>query len=320
MKKLLTVTVAALLAVSVCAFTACTDKNTKESVGVIKGNYKEVEAAQLQTVLETVENNTESNLSGLEFTADLSLSYGVANVMSVSADASLAYKLAMTVSEEEIDVAGSGEGKLNYKSETAIADGSKTTVETPYDFKIYNDCDYMYLDVSKGTDQKLKIGLDEIFDRVIDYIPGDDEGEETSVAEMLGTLSEAGVKTYLDNTDGIKIKLSITKDCFDKVLENVIDSTDGVIPDEIAGMITAFTSSLEFTALKFDMYFAFDNAGTFLQFATDIDIALTVDASAMGMGEISLSVKGGFSVKAYSGTVTLPEGIAEDDKYQLQTI
>lgn len=318
MKKLLNITLAALLAVSVCAFCAC--QGVDKELDLSKGNYVEVEAAQLQTVVEKVDGNTQDDMSGIELSADFNLSFGLAGMMTVNADGSLGYKLAVS-DIEGATLAGMGECKLNYKSETAIPNSNdKTTDEASYQVSLLNDSQYIYLDISNETAGKLKINLADIIGGN-DYIPEVGSGEESlSLAETLQMLSESGVKIYLDNSDVIKIKLSFTEESVGKLFETLMKMINGMVPDEAVEMIEALVSSLKFSSFKNDIYFAFDNNGKFLQYTEDMDIAFTADLSSLmpsgyNISEISVSIKGGFTLKAYNGKVTLPEGLSEDKTY-----
>ena len=317
MKKFLTIILTVILSLSVCMCAAC-----KSNKGVIKGKYKEVEAAQLQTAAEKVDGNTQNDLTGFEISADIDFSYGVSDLIKFSANGSFGYTLAVSDNEDEINFAGKGNCKLKCKLTTKNPNGSLNIEKETVKASFYNDSQYLYLNIKeKKKSDKLKINFG-------DFIVGGNyearevgETETLTFNETLQMLSEAGVIIYLDDSDGIKFKLSFTEKSARRLFYTAIDSIEGIVQEEFIREISTLVAYTDFNSFKADTYLAFDKNGVFQKYGEDIDVDMIIDLSPFihsgyNVGKINVSIKCGFSIKAYNGKVNLPEGIAEDDSYK----
>lgn len=335
MKKLFAFTLSAAIAVSACAFGGCSSGD----IGVIDGNYSEANAVQLEEALAKIDTNNpfvettdKENCYGFKFNAAFNGSYEMNQLMSTSFSTVVDYKLSLDSSGAYPDLAGSGKLTSDNKS-TLTVGGTSVTQESKYDVSVYNDYDYVYLNVTAGEVGKFKISFYDLINGMLvgynedidENLPeeGDTETppEDLTIAGILDKLETAGVKTYLDTSDGVKVKISITQDSVDKLIDEVIDSMEGEITEESSTEIKALLSSLKFNSMKFDIYLAFSSEGKFLKFGTDMDIDFSLDASSLSpsesisIGEMRIVLKGGMMIEMFNRIVTIPEGIADDPSY-----
>lgn len=323
MKKIIAVLASAVLATSAFAFAACGGND-----GVVEGNYTEPTAEQLSTAVAEVETDKVfTALSGVELSANLNASYS-ADAASNSASLKLGYKVVF--GDEKI----AGRGDLSMKSDMTSG-GNKSSSE--YSATIYNDASFAYaelkgLPATVAPDGALKAKLDymSLIDDIIGELPlaieegtitspdtpdtgASDTDVDTSVTEefdleaVLDMLVENKVKVGLDTTDGFKLKISVTEETIWTLIAKEMPEAQ----------VTAMKEAVTFNKSVLDIYFALDASGAFKQFSVNIDIDVFGDGSKMGQqgNNLTLKAKGYFAVKAFSGDVTLPEGLATDATY-----
>ena len=318
MKKFLAVIASASLAVTMFAFTACDNGNGDK--GTIKGDYKEPTADELQTALESIDDEKVlASFKGVEFGAKLDMATKSGDTKS-EFNINLDYKLAF--SEEAI----LGSGNFGVKTN----DGKQTSELTA---STYLDSTYVYADV-KGSaagqtaDMKAKIEYGEIIEGIIGQLPISEitEGEEggntdivptpdetPDVAGMIAMLKDYKFNIGLDSSAGYKFKLSATEETF-----WLIAGED--MPDD---QLAAMKLLMKFNSFVFDIYFAVDEQSAFTQMSMKVDIDMVMDMSALGgmpmaaaaAPEMSMKISGYVDVKAFDGAIALPEGIAGDTSY-----
>lgn len=341
MKKIIAVSLSAMLAVSLFAFTAC---NGKDELGVVEGNYKEATAEEIKSALEGVDadklfgdTSADDYNFGIQLTAQTNAEISIGDSYSVKENASANAQLALSLSEDNICLLGSGSASLQSEMKS-----TGMTVSMNYNADAYVDNDYVYVSATvQQTTQKIKINIEELINYVLDggdsFLPDEGGAEDgsgeypdvdfgnMSFDEYLETLEQLHVKTYLDTSKGLKVKISFTEESVTALIDLIlaeITAEEGE-NSEYAETVTAVFETLEFSEMQLDYYLALDEDGTFSEYAIDMNIAFTLDAPAFGAtagmptGTISANLNCAASLKAYNGTITLPEGLAEDDSYYL---
>lgn len=325
MKKLMAVLMSTTLFCSLALFTACSDE--RENIGKMDGDFSteatdEELAAALMSVQRAVDNNTilggdmEAADWSFGFDAGLDLDFdmtvsGAASTETVNIDLGAGYQLV-------IDNAGvAGAGNLSLSGNAT----NQTNID--YDIGLYNDVEYMYFDMSSvETGAKFKMTWENLMNAadsvgsggVIVPDPGttlsaaadtgtDSEGGQGSdsavsadIAEIIAGLKEAGCKVYIDDSDGLKIKLSVSENTVGMILAAVGSEAEGI------------SEMLAFDTFKLDLYFAMTAEGVFSQISADFDIDMNLNLGNFGSYDFDLS--GGVYMKAYSGEVELPEDLA----------
>lgn len=337
MKKAVLAVASIMLAGSLFAFTGCDKGN---NVGVIKGDYKEASAADVNEAVKNIDmekafgDPAEENFKfGFEAKADLSfnMSYSVTanseTVSSMKADGGLKanYQVVIAPEGEAFSVAGKGDFSVNANvSQSGL--GQDNSSKTELSANLYQDSEYLYLDAHLGSgenkkDEKLKISFEDIIEGVIGEIGGsfamiDDaetelpDGEISGGVDMemnLGTaisaLMEAGFTVSLDQTSGLKIKISAGQELILNALKEIEDFE---IP----------LDGLEFSDAEIAVYLSFDEAGKFVQAGVNVNISASMEVLEQGSGmKVEVGVKGGVELKLFTGTVTLPEDLSD---YKLQ--
>lgn len=330
MKKTSVVLFSALLTGSLCMFTACGDGG---SVGKVDGNFKqEATAQELQTALSSI--NLENAFGtgdkvGFQIQAEMAVSAkgnGVSSQMEMSFDYAMQGPkmpaAPQAAQDGAQDVVGSwkdyipldqfiGAGKIDFSLKQSAA-GSSNAIA--FKSQIYQDPVSIYLDFDmNGQKMKGKISIEELLEALEESMDPElpeieddtdielpDISDGTDVTDPSDTDVEidwnavvSSFKPYIDDSKGLKIKFE-GREQF--LVESLVKS--GIPVD-----------GANFSALVCDVYLSFGEDGRFLQMGLDIDFAMSV-------GQIKVSVKGGFALKSFNGTITLPEGIASDSSYQ----
>ena len=325
MKKLMAVLMSTTLFCSLALFTACSDE--RENIGKMDGDFSteatdEELAAALMSVQRAVDNNTILGGdmeavdwsfgfdAGLDLDFDMTVS-GAASTETVNIDLGAGYQLV-------IDNAGvAGAGNLSLSGNAT----NQTNID--YDIGLYNDVEYMYFDMSSvETGAKFKMTWENLMNAVdsvgsggvivpdpgttlsaaVDTGTGSEGGQgsdsavSADIAEIIAGLKEAGCKVYIDDSDGLKIKLSVSENTVGMILAAVGAEAEGI------------SEMLAFDTFKLDLYFAMTAEGVFSQISADFDIDMNLNLGNLGSYDFDLS--GGVYMKAYSGEVELPEDLA----------
>lgn len=318
MKKLVAVLMSTTLACSLVMFAGCGEDGG--SIGRMDGDFSteatdEEFAEALTKVQGAVEGNTilggdtEAADWSFGFDAGADVSFGVTvtgaqDTSSADFDLGAGYQFV-------IGGAGlAGAGDLSVKGS---ASGQE---ESSYEIGLYNDLNYMYFDMSSLQDgAKFKMSWENLINAAdgLSYIAAPHseavlsaaadtgtggEGQESDsaisadFAEIIAGLKTMGCKVYIDDSDGLKVKMSASEDTADQILAQAGADLEGI------------SEMIDFTAFKFDLYFAMTADGVFSQVSADFDIGMNMDLGELGSYEFVFS--GGIYVKAYGGEVELP--------------
>lgn len=318
MKKILALAVSVLMFGSLMLFTACGEEN----IGKMSGNFKkEATAEEFAVAAERMQDAAEQDkvlggdlesenwTFGLDSRAKLTVKTTVNDTeSSVKLDAG--YKISFTneKAEDKITTKITGAGDVSYNE-----GGSKSDEKS---FKFYNDSEFAYIDMSSVTEgMKIKMELKNVLSMLMLFANSSsglsvsmsvNDGESAADAEMsatveiqevFSTLVSAGCKVYIDDSNGLKIKISVTAEALTQLLSEAFADMEIPVPYSVSA------------AAKCDLYFALDKEDKFAQVSADFDISLAGAATGGSAESASVTLKGGFYVKAYTGTVALPADI-----------
>ncbi|MDE6585128.1 MAG: hypothetical protein K2K80_00400 [Clostridia bacterium] len=320
MKKFIAAVMSFILVIATCAFAACTPE--EENLGVVNGNYVETDAKGLSTALANVNADLTdiAGGAGFDFATKFAVSFNMPETLSLSADGNFGYKINADMSGETPVLTGAGSGSVSYSLRK-----DKTNVEESYSANIYNDSQYLYLNTTAADNGKIDY-LKLINDAMQGQLPGIGEGEGDSeigggmdlpatgmpdISELISQMEKLGIKAYIDTDNGLKIKLSLDAVTFKSLLIVAAQSVKDFLPAEVATTITAMLALVEFSDFNIDFYLVFDADGKFVQYGEDININASVELpAAVGVsGPITLQFSNSAYLKAYTGTVTLPDGL-----------
>ncbi|MDE7182266.1 MAG: hypothetical protein K2O41_04440 [Clostridia bacterium] len=293
---------------------------------------------------------------GLELSENLSIVMDT-TVNGISANYSIGtdtnYKLVCT-DLENLKISGSGYANVSGKL-TASAGKQKETLDLSLKTNVYNDSEYAYIDLYevKGFDimyeglttMKVKASFEDLIDFIggiggpvdgdTNLTPADeiivspDESEEggeiiavpgMDINALLGMLDQLKIKVALDTDNGLKAKISFTKESYEAILALAESGAEEDEMGDIVESIAMLKDALTVNTLNIDIYVAFDANGLFTGFAVDcnIDVKVSVDKipdMPIELGDYAIKVTGGMNLKLYNGDITLPTGLATDKKY-----
>lgn len=325
MKKILSLITALLLVFALAMFAACSGGSVADT-GKIEGNYKEPTSEELNAALESIDASklfgdmsAEDWKFGVNVSADLSASVKMGTTEMGSASVELSYLFNVAAGEAGLDMKGAGSVSATVKESMTEEDGSSSMQTMEATAKAYNDSEYVYLNATaKQTGKedatiKGNLSFDTIMSIVGGYLPmaADEEveGGLTSgfdLTEIVAMLDTYGLKLEMDNSNGLKIKLSASKETFDAIVDTVIGMM-GVYDAE-----ESESSFIQFTTAVFELYIQIDKDGKFVAVAANFNIVASVDASAMmsanaaADNNMTVTAKGVFAVEASSKTASLP--------------
>lgn len=351
MKKILAVVLSLLLVCTFGFMVGCdkpsdseSDDITKSEIdAVTKGDYKEPTDAELEQALTSISiDNLFGDMTkedwkfGLEVKADVSGS-AINGEETYEADGSVEYKVSIAKAATGLDIKGAGAANLTLKypmSVSSAPEGEENTatavqtVQSVLQANIYNDSEMVYLGASKkdgdaeAEELKIKISYEAIGAMLQEIIGGFDQntqpyaeaGTETGFDQVLATMKQLGIKVLMDNSDGIKIKISADKNALNNILLMVLQLVgDSELP--MAGDASQ-TPQLPVSISdqsKVEIYFVVDKDGKFVAFASKAELGATVTVEDQ-TGQIN--AKASISVLSKDITVSL-EGLIADDYEEL---
>lgn len=308
-----------LIAGMMLSFVGCGEKDNY----AVKGKYQEVTYEEAATKLSALdseklleETQTEEALGisasvGLDKLA-LSFSAGSGEqALSMNVDANLKASYALKIGTE-VQGAGSVSGKIKAEGNALGID----PVDQAIDVELSNENELLYLYNKKdeeGTPSKVKMSLEDIMEN-LEFSYGDlgmtfaEELPDTSSPDMggiemdgiLSNLNEYGLKYYVDDSDGLKFKVSATKDTLLKTMESAAENDPWFSVLELGKKDT----------FAIDFYLSVDAEGHLEKIALDVNVDITLSG---GIGEnaasVSFTAKGGFSFEVKTVTVTLPSDL-----------
>lgn len=327
MKRILATLGACAIAVSMFAFAGCgeksgyTEKSADEMVEILKG----IDTAK-------VLNLGDKNL-GLTVEASGEFAYGTVMSGNGSASAKLDLKLG-----ENFDLTAAGEASakasVSYKP---YAEEPAREIEVDLTGKAYVENSYVYAE-AEGTlpfdeeleDATCKFNYQQVLGAVmgsignlggsVSLVAAEESAPVDPVQYVLALASQVGVKFYVDNSDGLKVKVSATQDTVFGVLDYVASQIED---EEAPAMIAEIKKSVTFNKFQFDVYFSLDKDGVFSEAGIDLDVDVKVAGELIQLISKSETAAPDFTAKAklsvklntHNNKVTVPAGLAEDEKY-----
>lgn len=328
MKKTIIALASILLAGSLAAFTACDGG----SDFAVDGKFnKEATPQEVTTAISGINYSAAfGDVTAADWSFGLSVSSNFeasAKIKAPEAEGNLEYGEALDYgvkisknaqSPSGFSLAGHGNASLTMKGSMKAA-GESHDVDVSAAGEIYNDDTAIYLSYALNnfkesglpvpdeyTSGKYKILMSEVWEVVSGYLPtgllmeaaaegGTDiiTGSDTSIATVLYTM----FTPYIDNSDGLKIKLSL-KEEYLKLALTAASAQDGL-------------GAVDIDECVLDIYLVIGADGLFRQLSVDADLDWSIEKIG------SFTLKGGFAVKAdLNVSVTVPsETLAADKDY-----
>ncbi|MCI9561235.1 MAG: hypothetical protein HFK03_01960 [Clostridia bacterium] len=310
-KTVATLLCALTLAVGAVAFSACGSGDE----GVIKGNYKEATALEMINAVKAVDEDKlftpEEGKDALGYelkaSAKLGASYGggtLGEQFELNANAKAEFKLALKQNEAN-GISASSAGSVSFKLKSSL----KQLNSLNADAELYTDDSNVYVGasiktVADGAEDSSSFKYKIPFTTIGDIIGGiggmngfaeEDIYGELGLEGIVSIAVMAGFKSYIDTSDGLKIKLT----------------ADGeTLMTLLAGSDTATAARLALGEnCRLEIYLAIDANGKFAGFATNSDMSATV---TLAEGEsIAVNVKNALSLKAFAGEIKYPANLDE---------
>lgn len=309
MKKVISALAVSAVAVSMLAFTGCGEKTDE---GAIKGNYQEKTPEQLTAIINNIdaEKIFDSNAVNMGVRANFSGTTDTADFSSSSFTVGLDFK----VSASESGLGGQGSVSLK-SSQTS----GGHTVSSEFSGTAYTNTEFVY---AASGDDKIKINLVELIDALQ---PNVEEkplpsfyaaSDAISIADMLAMAQQFGIKITVDDSKGVKFKLSATEETVWKIAEFVM--AEG---GETSVSIEQLKQLITFNAFKFDLYFALDADGKFnaASIVTNVDVSMPMPENgadvAAPVPTLSVKIKGSLEIFTHNDTVTVPDTVTGDATY-----
>lgn len=334
MKKTVSLLIALLMSLTLVLFVGCGEGKTS---GVIKGNYKEATAEELQTAIAAIdEEKLFGDMSAADWALGVNLSESFAvngkmgtEEVSLSSDGS--YQISVAKKGTAFDIAGKGDFSLEMNV-PALMPGM-TAGESKMNMTVYNDMNNMYIAAKEnGAKDEMKLKVD--FDK-IGGIGGMAAEEELpggmvpvpggiDLAQVLAMAKELGVKVEMDNANGLKLKVSADDAALNKIVEMIMGEIGGNNPEEellAAEDDATVKSPVTFSKSLLEVYVHIDADGKLVAASINMDINFALDmtglmaAAPAPSSEMNMSVKGALRFEVNNKTVVLPEGIATDNTY-----
>lgn len=268
---------ALVVAFSAFSFTAC----SKQPDGTIDGNYKEATTDEINAALENVDQDkilgdkTAADYKfGIDFSSSLNFSTST-ETSSSTASMKASYKMLATAGESVLSYKGAG--SLSMNGSTTPAEGDKTTEELS--LNLWQDNAMLYLNMTKKSSQdkeepqpqKFKLDASALISSLIPggTYSGNTEDATTpdlssfNLVTIVNKLNEMGATVAMDTTNGIKLKINITKD----VVNNLVSQ------------IGETASEIPFTKCNVDLYVAIDSNGLLSAMSIVADVEITQEAT-----------------------------------------
>lgn len=328
MKKFIA-TIAGVLLCGAFALSACEGRN--EPQGEIKGNYVEVTSTELTEKLEKItpdkllgDTSSEDWKFGFEFTSDSRLEADIKTTkgeetepfIKLNIDEESTLKAMFEATEDETAFGGlsvkmQNNNKLEGKIEKSDILEIEEDINFDYSINLHADDEYLYFQIPDMSDLplpfeisegKFKVPVKYLFSAVENLLPNTmsraAEGDTSGVADF---LTEYSLKAYVDESDGLKVKISADK----QALYTMLDKIAGIPAETAEGFAT-------FNTFAVDLYFETAADGKFERagLTADIDGTLNIKAGDLGDGVPALcgpvKIKADVTVKRFSGEIIMP--------------
>ena len=318
MKKFLMTAACGLLAFSLSVFAACGDDTPKK--GTVEGDFsQEATETEVTDAADALDSAFESGTLigdvesedwsfGAALSAEAEIKFTVDGESSTTSF-SLDYKLTGAPGETD-SLALAGAGSFSLKGEESA------------DMSVYNDADNVYIDMSSAEGgAKIRMSWSALFETIgslggsmlpaamaadtqlpAESQPGGSEPgasdtateEENWFADLFLSLTEAGFKIYVDDSDGVKVKISAT------------DSVMAALAADLGSDTGAAGLAFEEGAVL-DAYIAMDKDGALSQVSAVVDISATMTMEGAAVG---FALSGNISVSSFDGKVELPSDLS----------
>lgn len=335
MKKIIAAFAASAVAVSMLAFTGCGESENKKPVA--GENFEEKTPEQITEIVDNIDTDKIFGDDGTDDALNMGIKGNLKGAFNMGALTSASGSIVFDF-KESADV-GAGTATLNaiYRTPTM-----KEAAGIDVNGALYSDSSWVYASAS-GTiagietganGLKAKVNLEDLakalenLDPDIGGIGGSSpasyyEAENAvDVSQMLALAQKLGVKISVDNTDGVKFKLSVTEETIWTALSTV-SSEGGELTSE---QIAAIKAAVKFNAFAFDVYFSLDADGKFAGARADMDIDVSFPASLISdtLAEqesvpVSVKLKGNIELYVHTETVEIPAEVKTDATYTDQT-
>lgn len=311
MKKFLAIAAALVCCAPMLA--ACGGEQRPE--GEIAGQYVEMTAAELKEKLDKLEPeklfgnaSSENQAFGVQADANIEASADTQTVESgkfvtlLKADlrAESDTQITLTPSERETalggwDVKGKSIDKIKGELGPSYLLGIDGTEDIDYEISAYADGGNLYFQIPDMSalsaeilsEGKYSASFDYIMDLVTDFLPESFFSALSGDMDLAEKAKEYKLKSYADETDGLKIKLSANDESFYAILQSLTGSSEESVKE-----------SATFGTFSLDFYFEADKDGAFVKAGLVADIDGELKFGADGLFEDSPVINGPVKLKA----------------------
>ncbi|MDE7440366.1 MAG: hypothetical protein K2N23_07665 [Clostridia bacterium] len=334
-KRIFAAFAAAAVAVSMFAFAGCGDNDkpdgddtNKTPAGVIEGDYKEKNDEEIKDIVDNLNpgdlfGDLESPTAslGMHVTEETEMGFAMGMYMVANSKVNFDYKMSYAAQPEY----AAGKGSFGLDANVSMLDETGTpqsqTMKVSAD--VCNDMEYVYGSVSGLGDAAMTGKID--MDKLLEYVGGIGGmslletseitgSSEFDIAGILAMAQSFGIGIAIDDSDGVKVKLSATQETIWKAL---------AAADIDEEMITTVKGAVTFNKFQFDVYFSIDKDGKFDRASEVMDIDVKVNPAALSdligeeyaqMPEITAYVKGSTVIEVITEKVTISDTVkAYDD-------
>lgn len=340
MKKAGIALVSVLLAGTMFTFAGCDDGNDPDdnnnnndqvrSLGAIEGNFEQVDATKAAEVLGAFDFEHAFD----QFATDISLKQAsefdigfnvqvptelIADYLPSTAAASSAISSFITL-EGTVGVSSTAHATIDATGETAKAKEEVDVTFGEYEagLTLYTDGVSVYLseDGITGEDFKIKVSLEDIIGHLqgLGGVGGvmaadvvESPGQSMDIASVVTSVYMLGGVVSLDQTDGLKVRVSLGNSFFG-MMRNMA-SVSGGMDTAAATVLNAVTFS---DTSLIEIAVAFDEDGQFVEYGVAMDLSVSLDGTKLGGIGGTITVSGKEKTEITTETVTLPENLATD--------
>ena len=338
MKKFLAVATGVLL-IGTCALTACNKDKGNETDGEIKGQYTEVTTAELQEKLSTLtpeklfgDTSAKNWNFGVKLKADVDIDADIKTTVGEEKKTYLSGKIddettllaRLTVADGEtalgnFSIKARNNNKIKGELKKSEVLGIEEDIKFDYGINAYADDQNLYfqlpdmkeLPVEIIPEGKYKVPIDFLASYIAGFIPS----AMTSVAETdksdetADFLAEYGLKAAVDDSNGLKIKVSADK----QTLYTVLEKTAGLQKTKVDELV-------QLNKFAINMYFEAAEDGAFEKAGLTVNIEGTLSIKAGdfdGLPALSgpVDIEADILVEKYDGEIIMPTA-EELEEYQ----
>lgn len=322
MKKFIAA-IAGTLLLGAFALSACGGDKPE---GEIEGKYVEVTSAELTEKLNKItpeklfgDTSSEDWSFGFEFTSDIEVKTDLKTkqgetdeqLIKLNVEEESTFKATLSRPEGQTDggpcLKAQNSNKLKGKIGKSDILGIEEDIDFDYTVSLHADGEYLYFQLPDMSDLplpfeiaegKFKVPVEYVFSAVANILPNTVSRTGEAVS---GLLTEYNLKAYVDESDGLKIKISADE----QSLYAALDKVAGIPAETVKGFAA-------FNTFAIDLYFETAEDGKFERagFVADIDGTLTAEAGELGEGAPALNgtvkFEADVALKKFSGEIVIP--------------